>query len=285
MYMDKVIAIISHNHDTENQQRMLNLIYQHITQRQAYPVERLISNIIDDIPLIPNRQTHYILTIGSIKKTLKIDYRPELPTLSEMSLKIMFKVLKISTVVDIFKNILFERGLFLIGKCRSIGFHIIEALTSLIFPLNWNFPKIASFGLNYHFFDSPLPLIYFVLSSQFNNTKIKEKQLCDKCLVYINGNTVEYDNANTPDLPKKALTRLIERLEESVGEYNKFYMNYKTNLVEDSQYDEEVCPAKFDYWGVRDAFLEFMQGITNKYEDCITLNKDSEFLQYKEIFD
>ena len=31
--------------------------------------------------------------------------------------------------------------------------------------------------------------------------------------------------------------------------------------------------------------MEFMQAVTNKYEDCIVLNKNSEFLQYSEIFD
>lgn len=85
--------------------------------------------------------------------------------MSETSLKVMFKVLKISSIIEIFKNVLFERGIFLIGKSRSAGFHIIESLTSLIYPLQWNFPKIASFGLNYNFFDSPLPLIYFVMST------------------------------------------------------------------------------------------------------------------------
>ena len=139
----------------------------------------------------------------------------------------MFKVLKIPTIIEIFKNILYERGIFLIGKSRSVGFHIIESLTSLIFPLSWNFAKIASFGLNYNFFDSPLPLIYFVMSGQFNNAKIRNKDLTNKCLVYISGNTVEYDYEETPNLPKKALKKLTERLEAAAGDYNKFYMKYK----------------------------------------------------------
>lgn len=35
-------------------------------------------------------------------------------------------------------------------------------------------------------------------------------------------------------------------------------MKYKKNLIKDAQYEVEVCEANFDYWGVRDAFVEFM---------------------------
>jgi hypothetical protein len=55
LYMDKVIAIISDSHDTENQKKLLMQIFQHVQQKQTYPVERLICNVVDDIPLIPNR--------------------------------------------------------------------------------------------------------------------------------------------------------------------------------------------------------------------------------------
>ena len=133
--MDKVIAIISYNHDTENHKKVLNLIYEHICQKQSYPVERIISNVVDDIILLPNRQTVLTCMFSGIKKSLKIDFRPEIPTLSDTSLRVMFKLLKIDTVVDIFKNILYERGLYLIGKSRCAGFHIIESLTTLLYPL------------------------------------------------------------------------------------------------------------------------------------------------------
>jgi hypothetical protein len=116
------------------------------------------------------------------------------------------------------------------------------------------------------------------MSSQFNNSKIRNKNLSDKCLVYISGNTVEYDFNQTPELPKKALKKLRERLEDAVGDYNQFYMKYKKNLIKEDQYEVEVCQAKFDYWGIRDAFVEFFQTITNKYTESIIVKEYNDHL-------
>lgn len=108
-----------------------------------------------------------------------------MPTLTETSLKVLFKTLKISTIIDIFRNLLYEKGLFIIGKDRTVGFHVIEALTGLLFPFEWNFAKISSFALNYDFFDSPIPLIYFINSGAFNLSKIQSKDLSEKCVVHL----------------------------------------------------------------------------------------------------
>lgn len=177
----------------------------------------------NDIPLMPNKQVTFSVKSEQNHKQIRIKERPEIPTLSDLCLRTLFKVLKIDSVLDVFKNMLFEKGVFFIGKNRVVGFHVIEALSQLLYPFKWILPKIASYTLNYNFFDSPLPLIYFIKSDKFRMDKISSKTLIEKCLVFLEANIVDHGNGETPDLPKKPLKRLKERLEECVGAYNRYY--------------------------------------------------------------
>lgn len=215
--------MISTSHDIDNQKKILEIIFGHFQLKQKYPIEKLISSLVQDIPILPHKQVIYSLKTGPSTRQIRMKDRPEVPTLSKTSLKTMFKILKIESIVQIFKNILYEKGIFLIGKNRIVGFHIIESLSQLLFPFKWILPKIASYSLNYNFFDSPLPLIYFVRSDKFRQDKIKGKNLIGKCLVYLEANIVDSGPGETPDLPKKAVKRLIQRLEMYAGCYNKFY--------------------------------------------------------------
>lgn len=199
------------------------MIFSHFQSTQTTPIENLISTMVNNIPILPHKQVIFTLKTGQNSRQVRLRDRPELPTLSETSLKTLFKVIKIDTVVEIFKNLIFEKGLFLIGKDRVVGFHIIEALSQLLYPFNWVLPKIASYSLNYNLFDSPLPLIYFVRSEEFRLDKIKGKNLMGKCLVFLEANLVDSGPGNTPDLPKKAEKKLKERLESYVGRYNRYY--------------------------------------------------------------
>jgi len=166
----------------------------------------------------------YNCLYGTIKKPIKIDHSNHIPTLSETSLKVLFRTLKISAIIDVIRNLLYEKGIFIIGSNRKVGFHVIEALSSLIFPFKWNFAKITSFALNYDLFVSPIPLIYFIAVNSFKLAKIRSKDLSDKCIVHLQGSTIEYCVSNTPELPKKAFKVLQERLEKSTGEYNRLYL-------------------------------------------------------------
>lgn len=207
----------------DTHRKLLDCVFQHTQSSQRYPVEELIQNMVNNIPLLPNKRVIFNIKSEQNNKQIRIKERPEIPTLSDLCLRTLFKVLKVDSVIEIFKNILYEKGIFLIGKNRIIGFHVIEALSQLLYPFKWVLPKIASYTLNYNFFDSPLPLIYFIKSDKFRMDKIKGKNLIEKCLVFLEADIVDNGKGETPDLPKKPLRRLKERLEEYVGAYNRYY--------------------------------------------------------------
>ena len=232
LYLEKAIAVISSSHDIHSQRSILKMLHLHCQTQQHFPVEALIRNIVDNIPLLPSRKTIYNAKFTKINKKIKIDYTPKLPALFDQSLKILFKVLKIDTIVDLFLNLVFERGLFIIGNDRNVGFHVVESLTSLLFPFSWNFAKVTSYPLDYNFFDSPISLIYFVKSNEFRESKLRGRFLENKCILWLESGVLEYDFDDTPGFPKKLRKMVVDRLVKVAGKYNSFYMDYKKKFVQ-----------------------------------------------------
>lgn len=57
-------------------------------------------------------------------------------------MKKLFRTMSLESIILVFKNILLEKGLYFIGRNPRTAFDIIEAISSLIYPLKWEFPKI-----------------------------------------------------------------------------------------------------------------------------------------------
>lgn len=66
-----------------------------------------------------------------------------------ISLKKLFRTMSLESIILVFKNILLEKGLYFIGRNPRTAFDIIEAISSLIYPLKWEFPKILVDEANY----------------------------------------------------------------------------------------------------------------------------------------
>lgn len=91
-------------------------------------------------------------------------------------------------------------------------------------------PKIASYELNYNFFDSPFPLIYFVKSEVFKSEKLKGKNLSGKILVFLEADIIDFcgDFEEKNDSGgKKELKKLEGRLEEYAGRFNRECLEVK----------------------------------------------------------
>ena len=57
-------------------------------------------------------------------------------------LKKLFRVMSIQGILLMFKNILLERGVYIIGRNSRSAYDIIESMTGLIYPLKWELPRI-----------------------------------------------------------------------------------------------------------------------------------------------
>lgn len=57
-------------------------------------------------------------------------------------LKKLFRVMSIESILLMFKSILLERGVYMIGRNSRSAYDIIESVTGLIYPLKWELPRI-----------------------------------------------------------------------------------------------------------------------------------------------
>lgn len=190
--------------------------------------------------------------------------------LSVFSLKTLFRVLSIDSVVQLFVNILLEKGIYFVSQSNRVGFDVIESLLSLIYPFKWELPKILSFECNYSLFDSPVPLLYFVNSKDFRKERLAGKDLTNKTLVFLDLNELkEFNEISSLDIASSKLTSSLKKhLEKTIGLYNKDYIEKKASMKsEDFQLllenQEDTVP--FDFWKVRGIFFDTMHDLLSDY--------------------
>lgn len=288
IFVEKAIGFVSKYEDVGTQKRLLKIILDHTKKKQNYPVESLISNMVNNIPIVPDTHIIYPHIISSIRKEIKLDHHSHLSTLNEDCLRSLFKSLSIENVLKILKGILLEKGIFFIGNKRSVAFDVVESLTTLIFPLSWEFAKIVSYESNLNFFGSPVPLIYFIKTDHFNSSKLRMSSISDKVLIYLDTNIVEnfYEEEEELFFPKKAERKLRKKLESFVKKYSDFYLeNEKIALMEENQCNIEMSSEDFNYWGIRDSFFEFMTSIMKHYDHYLIPGGYNEQSQLSDFFD
>lgn len=301
VYQEKALGLISKFHDNYSAEKILKYLYEYILADVVeLPIERVICNLADELYIRQDRPTIFTplkFSIGpdsSPKKGPALNYLTSkttllssvrIPSLPVISLKRLFRVLSLESVLLVFKSLLLERGVYLIGRNPRTAFDIIEAVSSLIYPLKWELPKILSYEANYSFFESPIPMIYFFSMDKFKFDRIAHIDMGEKTIVYVDSNDVK-EYAQEPGLtefPHKLLEKLMKGLEKTIGVYNLDYLAKKGDLSKEQfekllEKEEDAIP--FDYWRVRELFFEFMNELMDNYRDCY---KESIVLESKDM--
>ena len=200
--------------------------------------------------------------------------------------------MSISNIVILFKNLLLERGIYIICRDPRRAFAVIEAAVSLIYPFRWDLPKILSYEPNYEFFMSPIPMIYYFNADKFRSEGLNGFDLSDKCLVYLDSDSIqEYcQDPGLEELPPKLLASLLKQLEATVGQFNQSYLQKKKTISREefeSALDAEEDTISFDYWRVRETFFDFTRELVDEYFECYKESRlfMADNLSSNEIFD
>lgn len=188
-------------------------------------------------------------------------------------MKRLFRVLCVDSIILVFKNLLLGRGVYIIGRNPRTAFDIIEALTSLLYPLKWEHPRILSYESKYEIFESPIPLIYYFDSERFDHGTLAKLDLTDKCILYADSNGVREFCANIglKELPAKPTTNLQKSLSKVVGTYTAYYAGKRGSMTF-SEFDKMLeipdDSVPFDYWKIRECFFDFMNELLSGYQEC-----------------
>ncbi len=85
----------------------------------------------------PTFNTRYHIEFFGKTLQLKEPNYDEIPDKNELSIRLMFDMLDVKTIMYCWKAILFDHTLVLISSQYSLQFYIAQALLQLVFPLTF----------------------------------------------------------------------------------------------------------------------------------------------------
>ncbi|CAG9324793.1 unnamed protein product [Blepharisma stoltei] len=263
VYMPKAICLISHWPFIDQYKEILKEIYRLTISTYELPIERVICNLIQEIPLPDQGITVVEYTIGN--KTLQFSRPPPkyLPYFPGSCLEYLFRSLSIDSIIDVWSCILSERKILLISRQKSILTYAAMGLECLIFPFKWEqvFIPILPASLK-NYIETIFPYIIGVSPSILTS----EVEIpYDAVRVYLDEGRID-SKEEFPRLPEKLRRQLYNSLMNCA---NIFSLQDGIRYVADEAFDtyikEEDDSKVFDVLKVRDAFLHFLTHLLKNY--------------------
>ena len=258
-YFPKILCLVSTQPFFKEQENILKQIYQYYLDKtpKKYPLEKIILNILLNIPLPPKGllEIRYNIAQNSEKIIFKNSKMNELSNIDDQ-LKLIFSKFSINKILIIFFNILFENKIvFFSSNANSISY-FIHGMLSLLFPFHYSFQISSSIPKEaLEVIESISPFILgfntFFSKNFFSKNKIDANDL-NLLIIDLDGNNIKRIGKDfLPNIPKFLYQTLYDEL-------NKNY-NLEKN--------------KINYSNIRKAFFDFFINMLNDYENF--LNKDS----------
>jgi hypothetical protein len=158
----KAICILSHHCFNQQFKEILKQVYrmQISNTSLSLPMERYVTNIIDEIPLPDEGKLLIQYEIGGSTTSFyrPIDQHP--PFVDKTDIENLLKCLDIDSILEVFSAILLEKKMLFISKHKSLLTQAISCFVSFIFPFQWKHTLIPVLPLNMiDILDAPFPYL------------------------------------------------------------------------------------------------------------------------------
>ena len=157
----KAICIVSHHSFIDAFRTMLTQIYQiSLSSNNTVPLERIIVNIMDEIPLPDkgNLLIQYEIGTETIPFYRPVDQYP--PYATKEAIENLFKCVSVDDVLEIFFQLILERKILLVSRYKTLLTQSCIAIMSFLFPLNWLHTLIPILPIEMiDILDAPLPFL------------------------------------------------------------------------------------------------------------------------------
>ena len=180
------------------------------------PLERIITNFVDEIPRQNKGDVCVQYNIGSNSLFFYQPVDMYMPYVEKWDLELIFRALSVEQIVDLFLNIMLENKIVFVSQYWSLLYSFAVGLTNLIFPFVWMhvfvplIPKSMITAL-----EAPFPFIIGMEKQFLNTEEIPE----DVIIVYIDEGIV-WNNHELPKLPRDYKI-LVSRLKKATAFFNK----------------------------------------------------------------
>ena len=236
-YIPKCLCLVSVHPYINKFDEILKTIYENTIKNNFCEIylNQLIEEIIMKIPKIPQGYKRVYLNLNEDQIDLSEKKLNEFPSI-RIDLSKLFALFKISTIIEIFKFILYEGKLiFFSSKIYDLT-NIIMSFLFLLSPFEYQYQVISILPkMQYYYIESDLPYI-FGINEKYNENFFIENKIDLKqktiCIIDLDEKTFEtipkkYEIKEYPEIPK----HLKDIIENNIQQYYKYLINSaKKNL-------------------------------------------------------
>ena len=264
-YIPKCICIVSIHPYIKLFQDILSLIYKYSSSSQQIPIEKLITNLIIEVPIAPRGLYYIDFMLINKKITLKRAENNKL-LLSEIDLRKFHKNIQFNIQIEIFKHLLLGSKIIFFSKNINDLCETILSFLCLIFPFKYPF-QVSSYlnKNNYNILESISPFfigINEIYNSQFFVKNDISTEGMDLFVVDLDNNITELITDEVfPDFPNK----LINNLEKEIKNIEK-----KLNEEKKNKNTEEIIEEFNSIY--QEIYLEFFCELIKNYEEYLNMN-------------
>jgi hypothetical protein len=260
LFIQKSLVILSHHPFLGEFKEVLKQVYRIHLSKSEFPLERIICNFVDEIPLPDKGEIEVLYELG---KPIHFQRPENFPLVSAEGIKYLFTSLSLINIVHLFEFVLVERKIYLISEHSALITYVTEAITGLIFPFMWTqmlVPILPDEMRQY--IQAPVP---FIIGLHGKGEELAYAAL-DAVKLYLDSDEL-ISLEEIPSLPEVAVKALLKRLQP----YSRLHDNAKSRLLtvdlafEVNLIDPEEEDELFDPYDIRDAFFEFMCTILKFY--------------------
>jgi hypothetical protein len=263
VYMPKAICLVSHWPYIDNYREILKQIYRlHISSTEI-PLERIICNLVQEVPLPDQGVTSVQYDIGNYSIVFSRPPPKYFPLVQDKCFEFLFRALRFDDVIILWSCVMLERKLLLISVNKSLLTYAALAISALIFPFKWDQILIPILPRTLKDYVAAIfPYIIGVHPSLLNDD------------VTIPGDAVrvELDTGRIymleplPRLPDKPRRQLQARLQQCANIYQpEDALRITVDEAFDTVYQDSQQSRRFDVLEVRDAFLELQSHLLKNY--------------------
>ena len=286
-FIPKCICIVSIHPNIKLFQEILTLIYRYSLSYQNLPIEKIITNLLIEVPAPPRGLYNIKFTLFNSLKNLTQTENNKL-LLSEIDLRNFYKNINLDIQIDVIKHLIFGTKVILFSKNINKLTETILAFLFLMFPFKYSYP-VASYlnKKNYNILESISP--YFLGINESYNSDFFQKndisiQDTDLLVVDLDKNKSELLSEETfPEFPSKLINNLIKDIKSIKKNYKNEHEEEDENQEqkEDNENEEEndiKYEDKEDYdeekfnSSYQNAFFNFMCELIKNYEDYLNIN-------------
>ena len=232
LYLPRCLCLISRFPFVSSFKTFLCGLYRLSLAPMQIPIERYISNFLEEVPAPPAGRVDITYYLGELEIRFRCPPANEPHAWSGLSLFPLFECLSPEKLLEVFALVLTERQLLFISSQYSLLTCSIEAITSLIYPLTWcnSYVPVLPRQL-LRALEAPFPFILGIHSSflQGSDCLIGNETV----RIYLDENRIDFGSKGpAPPLPDRPYSKLLQVIKESAPLFERRAQNWAaTRLV------------------------------------------------------